>query len=335
MREQGSRHRLTAIATRLNRLFSLLAAPAGAGCAPRSGEARDRWRKRVRSGGNRRARLIPAAGRGAPSPARPAAGGAAVILTLLLAGPSGPAGASPAMVAGAAPDVSAVCDRAASQAAQETGVPLSVLRAISLTETGRRQGGQLRPWPWTVNMEGKGSWFASLPEAYAYVQKEMARGATSFDLGCFQINYRWHGENFGSVREMFDPLANARYAAQFIANLKAELGDWSRAAGAFHSRTPEYANRYRARFDQIRADLGGSSDIPEIPDIVLAENRRQGRAGGFFGDLREAAARENLYPLLRGGGGGSGGSLFPAGASGTRSALFAAAARPLIGGGTE
>lgn len=244
-------------------------------------------------------------------------------LALALAAAS-PAGASTGPAATVAtPDVSAVCDRAATLAARETGVPLSVLRAIALTETGRRQGGALRPWPWTVNMEGKGRWFTDMGEAMAYVEKEMARGAVSFDLGCFQINFRWHGEKFDSVRQMFDPLANALYAGRFLASLHAELGDWSLAAGAFHSRTPEHAGRYRARFDQIRADLGDGPEIPEIPDIVLAENRRLDLAP------REAVARVNEYPLLQGGG-GSGGSLFPAGAPG-RGALFAAAARPLIG----
>lgn len=234
---------------------------------------------------------------------------------LLLVAVSGPVVASPAIPS---PDISAVCDRAATLAARETGVPLSVLRAISLTETGRRQGGALRPWPWTVNMEGKGAWFADMGEALAFIDKAMARGATSFDVGCFQINHRWHGENFSSVRQMFDPVANALYAARFLGNLHAELGDWSQAAGAFHSRTPQYADRYRARFDQIRADLADEAEVPEIPDIVLAENRRLG-----------VVPRVNQYPLLQGGG-GAGGSLFPAGAAG-RGSLFAAAARALVG----
>lgn len=232
------------------------------------------------------------------------------------------AGPSQAFNAGT-PDISATCDRAAAVASRESGVPLSVLRAISLTETGRRQGGAFRAWPWTVNMEGKGAFFEDMGEGLAFVEQAMARGAASFDIGCFQINYRWHGENFASVREMFDPVANARYAARFLANLYAELGDWSQAAGAFHSRTRQYADRYRARFDRIHADLGGdpgptAGPIPEIPDIVLAENKRLG-----------LQPRVNQYPLLQGGG-GAGGSLFPAAATG-RGALFASAARPLVG----
>lgn len=164
-------------------------------------------------------------------------------------------------------DIAAICDQAAAQVSQETGVPLSVLRAITLTETGRRKDGAFRPWPWTVNMEGTGVWFDTPDEAKAYVFRHHARGARSFDVGCFQLNFRWHGKGFSSIEEMFEPLANARYAAGFLSDLYKEMGDWSRAAGAYHSRTPRYANRYRARFDRIRARLG---DAPPPENTVVA-----------------------------------------------------------------
>ena len=56
---------------------------------------------------------------------------------------------------------------------------------------------------------------------------------------------------------MFDPDAGAAYASQFLKSLYAERGDWSLAAGAYHSQTPERAGVYRARFDRILAGLAG------------------------------------------------------------------------------
>lgn len=79
-----------------------------------------------------------------------------------------------------------LCEAAAQVAAERTGVPVTVLSAISLTETGRRIGARTRPWPWTVNMEGKGKWFDSRAEALDYVRRNHARGARSYDVGCFQ-----------------------------------------------------------------------------------------------------------------------------------------------------
>ena len=57
---------------------------------------------------------------------------------------------------------------------------------------------------------------------------------------------------------MFDPDTGADYAAQFLRSLYAERGDWSAAAGAYHSQTPTRASVYRARFDRILAGLGGA-----------------------------------------------------------------------------
>lgn len=202
-----------------------------------------------------------------------------------------------------------MCDQVARQAAQESGVPVSVMKAITRTETGRVQGGRLTPWPWTVNMEGAGHWFDNRSEAEAYVAKHHARGARSYDVGCFQINYRWHGQHFASVAAMFDPLTNARYAARFLTELYAESGDWSKAAGAYHSRTPKYANRYRTRFDRIRSRLDGTPEVsPRLAEAAPSPV--------------QSVPRPNLYPLLQPGAQSLGfGSLVPSTAT-SRPALI-------------
>ncbi len=206
-------------------------------------------------------------------------------------------------------DPSDICEMAAAEASRQEGVPLSVLKAISLNETGRKNNGAFRPWPWTVNMEGKGVWFDTPDEALSYAQKEYERGARSFDVGCFQINFKWHGQNFTSIEQMFEPTANAVYAARFLRGLYAEKGSWEAAAGAYHSRSPEFADRYAARFSRFRnALLGdGGQEIPEIPDIVLAAY------GGEPPSLpgSEGIIRVNAYPLLKSGSSAGLGSLVP------------------------
>ncbi len=197
--------------------------------------------------------------------------------------------------AAAQADLPKICEDAAIHASVQTGVPLSVLKAISLNETGRRHGGVIRPWPWTVNMEGKGVWFESRDAALAYVYKHFKRGARSFDLGCFQINYKWHGKAFNSIEEMFDPGKNALYAARFLLDLYGEKGNWSAAAGAYHSRTEKYASRYRKRFERFRLAFAGEDEIPALPAGEPAQPAAR----------RKAAAapqpRINTYPLLQGG----------------------------------
>jgi hypothetical protein len=194
------------------------------------------------------------------------------VLALLLsfALPAGPARADTAE-AGAQ-----ICERAIIAGARRAGLPQDVLHAISLTETGRAQGGRLRPYPWAINREGKGHWFKSRDEALAFAKASLAAGRRSFDVGCFQINYHWHGHNFPSLEAMFDPDTGADYAARFLQSLHAERGNWSAAAGAYHSQTPARANVYRARFDRIIAGLNGGAPLtvaaagPEVEAVPAA-----------------------------------------------------------------
>lgn len=196
-------------------------------------------------------------------------------------------------------DPAALCRDAAAEASTETGVPFDVLLAISTVETARN--GQ--PWPWTVNFGGEGQWFDSATEAAASVDQALREGATNIDLGCFQLNYRWHAKAFGSVDDMLDPQRNATYAAEYLARQYARTGDWALAAAAYHSATPEYARAYQGKFEATYARLA-SGDTPLSPLATPT-----------------ATARSNGFPLLVAGTGGLKGSLFPSVAGG----------RPLIG----
>lgn len=195
-----------------------------------------------------------------------------------------------------------LCEQAAARASAASGVPLSVLRAISLTETGRTRQGSFKPWPWTVNMEGKGTWFDTFEEARDYVLRHHARGARSYDVGCFQINYRWHGQHFASPEQMFDPDANAAYAARFLRELYTEFGDWSRAAGAYHSRTPYFAGKYRERFDRIRGRIMVAEG--EEPPVTVASATPPPQQPAVPGAPEPVARpepveiRDNRFPLL-------------------------------------
>ncbi|MDU9006580.1 transglycosylase SLT domain-containing protein [Sedimentitalea todarodis] len=214
-----------------------------------------------------------------------------------------------ALVLSTAPGVSAehsaetsrLCDRAARLAAKSRNVPYDVLQAISRAETGRTAEGRLEPWPWTVNMEGTGKWFASEDEARAYVFRHFKRGARSFDVGCFQVNYKWHGAAFRSIDDMFDPVINADYAAKFLLELYDEFGSWSAAAGAYHSRTQTHARTYAARFDEIRAATAGQRQIPVVAEHAPVRGPSTVFASGAPAPLISggAARMGSLVPISR------------------------------------
>lgn len=241
-----------------------------------------------------------------------------------------------------------VCEWAALQAARETGVPADILMALTLTETGRRLDGQLRPWAWSVNAGGQGHWFDDPQSAIRFVEDRVAQGQSNLDLGCFQLNWRWHGENFGSASQMFDPLENARYAARFVGELYLESGDWRTAAGRFHSRTQVYAERYLTRFDSLRlmvqkgsyeglSPLAASYSYAMLGSGGRGNGRGRGTRRGSGGQGAQDAGWSGQMPrervMLLGGPLGSEGTNQPASLAVIAHRLdrpFSGAGRPLI-----
>jgi len=165
------------------------------------------------------------------------------LLPLLALLATAPAGATPPA------DPIALCQAAVAQAERDAGTAPRLLAAIARVESGRRDPvtGAFGPWPWAVNAEGRGSFYPDKPAAIAAVRALQAQGVRSIDVGCLQINLRHHPNAFASLEEAFDPLANARYAARFLNELRAAQPDWLRAAGNYHSHTPEFHEPYRAR----------------------------------------------------------------------------------------
>lgn len=193
---------------------------------------------------------------------------------------------------------SEVCDLAAHEVAQNTQVPLELLMAISRVETGRLQEGSLMPWPWAVNQGGQGQWFADADQAVAFARDQLSQGEENFDVGCFQINLRWHGENFGSIEDAFDPRLNAAYAAQFLTELFQSEGGWPQAVAAYHSRTPDEAKSYLAKVEAALTELRAMGTAAPPPDSLIAMTE-------------PATPRVNRFPLLQPGSLGRGGSLVP------------------------
>ena len=117
------------------------------------------------------------------------------------------------------------------RAAALNGVPLNVLYSVGLTETGRK--GELSPYD--MNIDGKEVHSATLAEAMASFAQAKARGAKFIDIGCMQINQHWHGADFASLSEMFDPERNVEYAARFLKTLRAEEGSWTLAVARYNA----------------------------------------------------------------------------------------------------
>jgi hypothetical protein len=142
-----------------------------------------------------------------------------------------------------------LCHRHIRAAERLLSLPKHLLTAISRTESGRwsKQHRAHLAWPWTVMAEGKGRYLPSKAAAIAEVRALKAKGVGNIDVGCMQINLHFHPDAFESLEQAFDPAFNVAYAASFLTELRASQNSWTRAIGRYHSATPHFANRYRAK----------------------------------------------------------------------------------------
>jgi len=134
-------------------------------------------------------------------------------------------------LASGAPNQPNICEREMMAAARTENVPLGVLYAVGLTETGRK--GSLHPY--ALNIEGKTVFAASRGDALAQFDTARRAGKKLIDLGCMQINHHYHGTEFSSISAMLDPRTNVRYAARFLKQLKAREGNWTMAVARYHA----------------------------------------------------------------------------------------------------
>jgi hypothetical protein len=119
---------------------------------------------------------------------------------------------------------------------QETGVPTEIIKAVCTHESQSFHNGKRQPWPWTLNVGGKGLWFKTKRSAVAYAELELMDGTepVKLDIGMCQINWYWHGEEFASISVLMDPIENIKYAAKHLKDLK-KGKSWEYAIGAYHS----------------------------------------------------------------------------------------------------
>ena len=139
-------------------------------------------------------------------------------------------------------------------------IPRHLLGAISLAESGRWDANNRVnvAWPWTVTSGGQGRFYDTKAEAMAEVEILMTEGVSNIDVGCMQVNLYYHGGAFETLEEAFDPRTNATYAAAYLKNMYLITGDWTAAAGYYHSQTPSRNGPYKEKVQAFWRQQGGA-----------------------------------------------------------------------------
>ena len=212
-----------------------------------------------------------------------------------------------------------ICIREILDAQTRHGIPDNLLLAIGLQEAGTRRNGQYTVWPYAVNAAGTGRLFDSRTAALDWVRERQRDGVRSIDVGCMQINLRWHPEAFTDAAQGFDPRANVDYAARFLKDLRQRTGSWMQAAGAYHSQEPEYRDIYLTRLrgnisaanarlaDFVAlANATGSHQLKaparnnDVPDrgVVVARATWGARLGGDTNARSSIYSTQDIQPIL-------------------------------------
>jgi hypothetical protein len=166
-----------------------------------------------------------------------------------------------------------ICMNAVKRAARAVNIPADVLGAVALTETGIKRGGEYAPWPWAINVAGKGYIFNTRDEAIRATIQHINDGKTSVDIGCMQMNWRWHKDKFGSsVVTAFDPYNNVLQAARYIKSHYQQYGNWTKAIGRYHSGTSSFAKLYIAKAQINRNLMRKNMGLQNIPNDIQIAN---------------------------------------------------------------
>ncbi|HCD2883995.1 TPA: transglycosylase SLT domain-containing protein [Klebsiella oxytoca] len=172
------------------------------------------------------------------------------------------------------------------------GVPPEVLYSVSLAETIMapraiaamvRQQANLppvsRPWPWTINVAGKGYRYASRLEAWQALQVFTSHHSLKrIDVGLAQVNLGWNGHHFISTWAAFDPYTNLNAAASILRECwERKPGSWLDAAGCYHHPAGgQAAARYKTIVKRHLVRLSSTSrqtpllSPPLLPQTVAA-----------------------------------------------------------------
>jgi hypothetical protein len=181
-----------------------------------------------------------------------------------------------------------VCEKIIKNIESLTGIPEGLLLGIGKTEAGRIiDKKELRVWPWTVNHAGKSLFFDNKKQMKNYVLKHLTKGDNNLDVGCMQVNLKWHKHNFKQVNDMISPEPNISYAASFLVQLKNKYGNWNEAIKNYHSSDPDKNKPY---LDKVLSFWKMKDKKP----LYIVDNKKN----NFDKNESELASIRNRQPYL-------------------------------------
>lgn len=138
-----------------------------------------------------------------------------------------------------------MCGKHIEKAAKKHAIPPEILWGIAKTEsTWNRKGEKKGPWPWALNVKGKSYYFTTKKKAVNFLKGLSEKKLNRVDIGCMQINYRYHHQHFKSFKTMINPKKNVMYGASFLKDLYVKNKNWLTAIAHYHSKRKHRGQKY-------------------------------------------------------------------------------------------
>ncbi len=184
-----------------------------------------------------------------------------------------------------------LCEYLAQGAEKKHGLPKNILLSISRVESGyRKVDGITRAWPWTLNAGGDSAYFQTKEAALDSLKDRIEKGVTNIDIGCMQLNYRWHKKFFNNLNEMMSPKKNVDYGARFLKKLHQRHGSWEKAVKYYHSSKSKFNVKY---YRKVRAVWKRENNLSSLtPELIAAVFKPETKK------LNILKKNENTVPLI-------------------------------------
>jgi len=184
------------------------------------------------------------------------------------------------------------CEYLAKDAEKRYGLPENILLSISRVESGyKKVDGVTRAWPWTLNAGGDSAYFRTKDAALGSLKERIKKGVTNIDIGCMQLNYRWHKKFFNNLSDMMRPADNVDYSARFLKKLHKRHGSWEKAVKYYHSSKSKYNVKY---YKKVRAVWKRENNETSLkPKLVAALYKPKSKK------LNILNKKEEAVPLIK------------------------------------
>lgn len=111
-------------------------------------------------------------------------------------------------------------------------IPRGLLMAIAVTESGMNG----IPNPHAMNIAGKSYHARDLEDMAQVISNNWTRGVRSIDVGCMQINLKYHGDKFSRLTDLLHSPTNVEYGASYLIKLAIDRGSWREGVMDYHNK---------------------------------------------------------------------------------------------------